>query len=139
MVLDDGLHGLVREVLHAEEPYCEGDLVRDIPHVDRIELSLSDRLHLAADAGDPDLVETEGPGSLLEPGDLGADVVLRPSCLEDVLAAHRYEWPGLPGPIAQACHNGPVDDPLLEGMDHEGSGDATVLCLLKDLLVLAPC
>ena len=76
MVLDAGLHGLVREVFHAEEPYCEGYLVRDIPHVYRIELGLSDRLHLAADAGDPDLVEAEGTGSLLEPGDLGADVIL---------------------------------------------------------------
>ena len=139
VVLDKGLHGLVREVLHAEETYCEGDLAGDIPHVDGIELSLPDRLHLAADAGDPDLVEAEGPGRLLEPGDLGADVVLRPLCLEDVLAAHRDEWPGLPGPVALACHNGPVDDPLLEGIDHEGGGDAAVLCLLEDLLVRAPC
>ncbi len=53
MILDDGLQRLVWEVLHAEEPYCEGDLARDIPHVDGIELSLPDCLHLAADAGDP--------------------------------------------------------------------------------------
>ena len=139
VVLDNGLHGLVREVLHAEEPYCEGDLVRDIPHVDGIELSLPDRLHLAADAGDPDLIEAEGPGRLLEPGDLGADAVLRPSCLEDVLAARRDERLWLPGSVAHACHNCPVDDPLLEGIDHEGGGDAAVLCLLEDLLVRAPC
>ncbi len=80
-----------------KSPTAEGDLVRDIPHVDGIELSLPDRLHLAADAGDPDLVEAEGPGRLLEPGDLGADVVLRSSGLENVLAAHCDERPGLPG------------------------------------------
>ncbi len=139
VVLDNGLHGLVRKVLHAEEPYCEGDLVRDIPHVDGIELNLPDRLYLAADAGDPDLVEAEGSGRLLEPGDLGADVVLRPSCLEDVLSAHRDKRPGLPGPVAHACHNGPIDDSLLEGIDHEGGGDAAVLCFLENLLIRAPC
>ena len=138
VIFDKGLHGLVREVLHAEEPYCKGDLARNIPHVDGVELSLPDRLHLAADTGDPDLVEAEGPGRLLKPGNLGADVVLRALCLEDVLAAHRDERPGLPGPVALACHNGSVDDPLFEGVDHEGGGDAAVLCLLQDLLVRAP-
>ena len=130
VVLDKHLHGFVREVLHAEKPYCEGDLAGDIPHVDWIELSLPDRLHLAADAGDPDFVEAERPGRLLEPGDLGTDVVLRPLCLEDALAGHRDERSGLPGSVALACHNGPIDDPLLEGIDHEGGGDAAVLCLL---------
>jgi len=139
VVLNNSLHGLVREVLHAEEPYCEGDFVRDIPHVDGIELSLPDRLHLAADAGDPDLVEAEGSSRLLEQGDLGADVVLRPSCLEEVLTAHRDERPGLPGPVALACHNGSVDDSLFKGINHEGGDYATVLCLLEDLLVRAPC
>ncbi len=111
VVLDKGLYGIVWEVHHAEEPYCKGDLVRDIPHVDRIELSLPDCLHLATDAGDPDPVEAEGPGRLLEPGDLGTDIILRPLCLEDVLAAHRDEWPGLPWSVALACHNSPIDYP----------------------------
>ncbi len=139
VIFNKGLYGIIWEVHHAEEPYCESDLARDIPHVDWIELSLPDRLHLAADAGDPDPIEAEGPDRLLEPGNLGADVVLRPLCFEDVFTAHRNKRPGFPGQVSLACHNSPVDDPLLECINHEGGGDSTVLCFLEDLLIRAPC
>src|SRR5690606_21455886 len=98
-----------------------------------------DCLHLAADTGYTYLIEAERPGCFLEPGDLRADAVLRPSCLENFLAAHSNERSGLPSPVALACHNSPVNYPLFEGIDHEGSGNAAVLCFLEHLLVRAPC
>lgn len=112
MVLDNGLQRLVWEVLHTEETNCESNLIRDVPHVNRIELSLPDCLHLAADTGYTYLIETERPSCFLEPGDLGADAVLRPSCLENVLAAHSNERFGLPWSVSFACHNSSIDYPL---------------------------
>ena len=75
MVFHELLDALVREVLHAEDADRERDLVRDIAETDRVELTLSDSLHLAGSTNDTDLVKAIAPCCLLDEGDVGADII----------------------------------------------------------------
>jgi len=122
--LDDTLVG---EVLHTENSHCEFDTVRDIAEPDRVELAFSYCLHLARGSHDTDLIQTVAAGCLLDPGHLGADVVLGAACGHQLFDGRRNERAGPPWLVAFSCHNGAVDDALFECKLEELSDDAAVL------------
>ena len=139
VVLDELDDRLVREVLHAEDPDCERDLVGDVAQADRIELALPDRLHLAGRPDDPDLVEAVRPGRLLDERDVRAEVVLRPAGGIELGDRGRHHRAGAVGLVAGAGHDRAVDDPLLEREREELGDDAAVLRSREDCTVGAAC
>jgi len=126
-------------IAYAEDTEREGDLVVDVAHADRVELSLPGRLDLAGGADDTDAVETVAAGRFLDQVEVRADGVARSGGGQELCLRGRNHGLGPPGLGARTCDDGTVDDALFKRVREERRDDTAVLGLLQDVLVGRAC